>query len=108
VTRNFREVSDRVLRGEGVLGTLVSSDSDGPAGDAIGDFRAAMANLRIVTERLNAGEGTIGGLLADPAVYENLASFLEGAQRSFLLRALIRSSLGSTGPAAGAAAPPGR
>jgi phospholipid/cholesterol/gamma-HCH transport system substrate-binding protein len=67
-----------------------------------------MANLRAVTERLNAGEGTLGALLADPSVYENLAAFLEGAQRSFLLRALIRSSLGSTPPDAGAAAPPVR
>ena len=108
VTRNFREVSDRVLRGEGVLGALVSPDGGGPAGDAIGDFRAAMANLRTITDRLNAGEGTIGGLLADPAVYENLAAFLEGAQRSFLLRLLIRSSLGAAPQAPGAAAPPAR
>jgi phospholipid/cholesterol/gamma-HCH transport system substrate-binding protein len=108
LTRNFREVSDRVLRGEGVLGALVSADSASPAGDALGDFRVAMANLRAVTERLNAGEGTLGALLADPSVYENLAAFLEGAQRSFLLRALIRSSLGSTPPDAGAAAPPVR
>jgi phospholipid/cholesterol/gamma-HCH transport system substrate-binding protein len=108
LTRNFREVSDRVLRGEGVLGALVSADSASPAGDALGDFRVAMANLRAVTERLNAGEGTLGALLADPSVYEDLAAFLEGAQRSFLLRALIRSSLGSTPPDAGAAAPPVR
>jgi phospholipid/cholesterol/gamma-HCH transport system substrate-binding protein len=108
LTRNFREVSDRVLRGEGVLGALVSADSASPAGDALGDFRVAMANMRAVTERLNAGEGTLGALLADPSVYENLAAFLEGAQRSFLLRALIRSSLGSTPPDAGAAAPPVR
>jgi hypothetical protein len=33
--------------------------------------------------------------LEDPSVYENLAAFLEGAQRSYLLRSLIRSSIGN-------------
>ena len=54
-----------------------------------------MANLRAVSERLKAGEGTLGALLEDPTVYENLAQFLEGAQRSLLLRALIRSTIGA-------------
>jgi phospholipid/cholesterol/gamma-HCH transport system substrate-binding protein len=54
-----------------------------------------MANLRVITDRLKEGEGTVGGLLEDPTVYENLAAFLEGAQRSYLLRTLIRSSIGN-------------
>jgi phospholipid/cholesterol/gamma-HCH transport system substrate-binding protein len=37
----------------------------------------------------------VGALLEDPTVYENLAAVLEGAQRSFLLRSLIRSSIGA-------------
>ncbi len=65
-------------------------------GEAAADFRVAMSNLRVITDRLKAGEGTVGGLLEDPTVYENLAAFLEGAQRSFLLRSLIRSSIGNT------------
>lgn len=103
VTQSFREVSERVARGEGLLGAMVGADTRGPVGEAAGDFRAAMANLRAITDRLNAGEGTVGALLADPTVYENLAAFLEGAQRSYLLRALIRSAIGTGG---GRTAPP--
>ena len=98
VAHNFRDVSERVAQGQGLLGQLTRDGSDGalgPLGDATGDFRAAMANLRAVTERLKAGEGTMGGLLEDPTVYENLVQFLEGARRSFLLRALIRSTIDS-------------
>ena len=62
-----------------------------------------MANLRDITARIEAGEGTIGGLVADPTIYENLAAFLEGAQRSVLLRALIRAAIGR-----GTATPPAR
>ena len=60
----------------------------------------------MITDRLRAGEGTLGGLLEDPSVYENLAAFLDGAQRSFLLRALMRSSIGDASTPSGAAARP--
>jgi phospholipid/cholesterol/gamma-HCH transport system substrate-binding protein len=96
VARNFREVSDRLVQGQGFIGGLLSEKGDGPMGEAAADFRVAMSNLRVITDRLKAGEGTVGGLLEDPTVYENLAAFLEGAQRSFLLRSLIRSSIGNT------------
>jgi phospholipid/cholesterol/gamma-HCH transport system substrate-binding protein len=105
VAHNFREVSERLTRGEGLLGGLVSPDTTGPLGQTVSDFQAAMTNLRTITDRLSAGEGTLGGLLEDPTVYENLAAFLEGAQRSFLLRALIRSSIGG-GSGAGASSDP--
>ncbi len=95
VARNFREVSERLARGSGLLGGLIRDEGDGPMGQAASDFRLAMANLRAITDRLKAGEGTLGGLLEDPTIYENLAAFLEGAQRSFLLRALIRSTISS-------------
>ena len=84
-----------MAHGQGILGELVQGGEDTSLGQAAGDFRAAMANLRAVSERLKAGEGTLGALLEDPTVYENLAQFLEGAQRSLLLRALIRSTIGA-------------
>ena len=98
IAHNFRDVSERVAQGPGLLGQLTRDGSDGTAGalgDATADFRVAMANLRQVTDRLRAGEGTMGGLLEDPTVYENLVQFLEGARRSFLLRTLIRSTIDS-------------
>jgi hypothetical protein len=98
VAHNFRDVSERVAQGQGLLGQLTRDGADGTAGalgDATADFRAAMANLRVVTDKLKAGEGTMGGLLEDPTVYENLVQFLEGARRSFLLRTLIRSTIDS-------------
>ncbi len=98
VARNFRDVSERVAQGQGLLGQLTRDGTDGALGslgDATADFRAAMANLRAVTDRLNEGGGTVGALLEDPTVYENLVQFLEGARRSFLLRTLIRATISS-------------
>lgn len=107
VARNFREVSERLAAGHGVLGGLLQEQGDGAIGQATADFKVAMANLRTITERLKAGEGTVGALLDDPTVYENLAAFLEGARRSFLLRSLIRSTIGvgsKAGDSSGASA----
>jgi phospholipid/cholesterol/gamma-HCH transport system substrate-binding protein len=116
-TRGFREVTGRIARGEGVLGALTQPGGEASikqvtdalarlgklaeglsenanVGEALADLRQAMADLRTITGRIEAGEGTLGGLIQDPTVYENLAAFLEGAQRSLLLRALIRSAIG--------------
>jgi phospholipid/cholesterol/gamma-HCH transport system substrate-binding protein len=123
--RSFREVTGRLARGEGLLGALtrpggeasiqqatqalerLSRVAEELGGDAklaetLTDLRQAMADLRAVTGRIERGEGTLGGLVQDPTVYENLAAFLEGAQRSVLLRALIRAAIGR-GAAEGAA-----
>ncbi len=93
LARNFREVSERLAQGKGVVGGLLADEGKGPVEPAIQDFKVAVANLRSITDRLEAGEGTLGRLLQDPTVYENLAAFLEGSQRSWLLRYLIRSTI---------------
>jgi phospholipid/cholesterol/gamma-HCH transport system substrate-binding protein len=93
LARNFREISDKLARGEGLLGAMLQDEGDNAMGQAGADFRAAMANLRAVSEKIKAGEGTLGALIEDPTVYENLVSFLEGAQRSLLLRSLVRSTI---------------
>lgn len=88
---NLRVVSARVVGGRGTLGSLVKDEADdGGLRVAIQDLQAALANVKQITERINEGEGTIGALVADPTVYEQLVSILEGAQRSAILRFLIR------------------
>ncbi len=93
-------VTSGLERGEGVLGTLLA-DPQGKG--ALGDLKAAAASLRAVTGRLERGEGTLGALLEDPTVYEDLSRLLRGAERSALLRSLIRSTIDAG--AAGNASP---
>lgn len=59
---------------------------------AAADVRVLAADLQVITTRLRQGEGTIGGLLEDPTVYEDLSALLRGANRSVLLKSLIRST----------------
>jgi phospholipid/cholesterol/gamma-HCH transport system substrate-binding protein len=97
VAHNLREVSDRVAGGRGTLGSLVADSGDqSDLQLTLHDLRAAVANLRAISEKINTGEGTVGALIVDPTVYERLVSILDGAQRSFLLRSMIRSLDNST------------
>ena len=57
------------------------------------NMRAVAADLQTITTGLRQGEGTIGGLLEDPTVYEDLSALLRGANRSLLLKSLIRSTV---------------
>ena len=97
VSHNLRLISDRVAGGKGTLGSLVAdSGDDGSLSLTMQDLRVAVANLKSVSEKINEGEGTVGLLIADPTIYERLVTILDGAQRSFLLRSMIRS-LGDKG-----------
>ena len=97
VSHNLRVISDRVAGGKGTLGSLVAdSEDDGTLSLTMQDLRIAVANLKSISEKINEGEGTVGLLIADPTIYERLVTILDGAQRSFLLRSMIRS-LGDKG-----------
>jgi phospholipid/cholesterol/gamma-HCH transport system substrate-binding protein len=91
VAHNFRDVSDRVAGGKGMLGGLVKDEpADAGIASASRDLQATLANLRAITEKINEGDGTLGALIVDPTLYERLSTILDGASRSFLLRSLIR------------------
>jgi phospholipid/cholesterol/gamma-HCH transport system substrate-binding protein len=50
-------------------------------------------NLKVASDALASGTGTLGALILDPKVYDSLVEITDGAERSFLLRQAIRSSL---------------
>ncbi len=54
--------------------------------DLTGDLKAIVADVR-------AGKGTIGGLLVDPSIYEDVKVVLGNVQRNDVLRALVRYSI---------------
>jgi hypothetical protein len=49
--------------------------------------------LRTTSDALASGTGTLGALILDPQLYDNLVEVTDGAKRSFILRQAIRSSL---------------
>jgi phospholipid/cholesterol/gamma-HCH transport system substrate-binding protein len=53
----------------------------------------ATDDLKNVTEKIAEGEGSLGAIINDPDLYDNLNQLLGGANRSFILRTLIRRSI---------------
>ena len=90
------ELARSVREGQGLVPALLF---DPERVKVLDDLQAAAAGLRALTgdleavvARLRRGEGTLGALLEDPTVYEDLSALLRGANRSLLLRSLIRST----------------
>jgi hypothetical protein len=57
------------------------------------NLNAASDDIRQITANLRAGKGTIGALLVDPSVYEDLKMVLGNVERNKALRALVRYSI---------------
>ena len=82
IVTNFEAVSekalaivDRVERGEGTVGKLLSSDDT-----LYRNLETSVTNIAAISTRLERGEGTLGKLLSsDDAVYADLRKTLENA-----------------------------
>ena len=57
------------------------------------DLHATATSLRALSATIESGEGTVGMLANDPALYEDLRALVGGAQRNKLLRAYIRQTV---------------
>lgn len=93
-------VHDARASKDSALAQLISGD----ARALVSDLTRAAADVRAVTAKVRAGEGTLGGLVADPTVYEDLKTLLGNIKRNALLRELVRMSI-SNAESDGAAKP---
>lgn len=58
------------------------------------DLRAAAKDMRDIVAKVDRGEGTVGALINDPALYEDLRKLLGGAKKSVILRTAVRHAVG--------------
>ena len=72
-----KRLVDRLDRGEGTLGKLLSADDT-----LYADARRTVANAAAISDRLHQGEGTVGRLLVDEALYANLTNAVAAFQQS--------------------------
>ena len=70
VSEDLKQVMARLEAGDGLLGQLLSADDDG---QAYRDGKALMANLRLISQNLADGKGTLGRLMSgDEMAYADL------------------------------------
>jgi len=79
-----------VREGNGMAHELIYGE-DG--GELMTHLNAASADLASITADVRAGRGTMGGLLTDPSIYEDVKRLVGDLQRNDILRALVRYSI---------------
>ena len=75
----------------GIAHAVVYGDPD--MQQIMGNLNAMSGDLRKIVADIKAGKGTIGGLLVDPSVYEDLKALVGNVERNQVLRALVRYSI---------------
>jgi phospholipid/cholesterol/gamma-HCH transport system substrate-binding protein len=86
---NLATFSTSMQKGEGLVPRLLNDKAY--ADSAMTEFAALVAQLHETVRKVNAGEGTAGKLVSDPAVYESINDILIGINESKMLRWLIRN-----------------
>ena len=80
-----------VREGTGLAPPFVYGDDQ--TQHVMGNLSHMSDDLRSIVADLRAGKGTIGALLVDPSVYEDLKSAVGNVERNQVLRALVRYSI---------------
>lgn len=65
----------------------------GNGAEAIANVTALTGDLRVIVADMRAGKGTLGALLVDPSIYDDLKVVLGNVERNDVLRALVRYSI---------------
>ena len=84
----LEKILKEIDEGEGVLHTLIYEAPEEQ--DVVFQVLEAGARLNSILAKIDRGEGTFGLLLNDPTLYEELKLLVGGANRSAVVRTMIR------------------
>ena len=68
--------------------------------NAVAELASTSKNLRLITDKVKNGEGTVGALLNDASLYEDLKNLIGGANRNSVLKFFVRQAVKSSDDAA--------
>jgi phospholipid/cholesterol/gamma-HCH transport system substrate-binding protein len=80
-----------IREGKGMARALLFGD--GNAEQSLAQVNQILGDLHGIVADVRAGKGTLGALLTDPSVYEDLKLLLGNVERNKSLRALVRYSI---------------
>jgi phospholipid/cholesterol/gamma-HCH transport system substrate-binding protein len=92
-SKMIRSIVHEVQHGKGVLHHLVYGDGEASLDGLMQQLTETTSSLKVAADALAGGKGTLGALLIDPSLYDNLVEVTDDAKRSFLLREALKHSL---------------
>ena len=81
-------ILDEVANGNGLMHSLIYDDKTDQ--EVVVEALEAGARLNSILAKIDRGEGTLGLILNDPTLYEELKILVGGANRSGVIRTMIR------------------
>lgn len=88
ILTNFKEASIHVkemsIEAKALIQELKSKDSD---------VQKSMAKLNAILEKVDKGEGTLGALINDPSLHNQLKALLGGSQKKQYLRSIMQDAI---------------
>jgi phospholipid/cholesterol/gamma-HCH transport system substrate-binding protein len=82
---------EHIRTGNGLVHSLVYGDTN--TQHLMTNVDAMSDDLRAIVTNIRSGKGTLGALLVDPSIYEDLKNLLGNVERNQVLRALVRYSI---------------
>jgi phospholipid/cholesterol/gamma-HCH transport system substrate-binding protein len=89
-TAEVNTLLTEVRTGDGMVHDLVYEDA---GGQIIANVTEATADLRTIMEQIAEGRGTLGAIINDPSIYEDVKRLIGDLSRNEILRALVRYSI---------------
>jgi phospholipid/cholesterol/gamma-HCH transport system substrate-binding protein len=80
-----------IREGNGLAHTVLYGDEG--TQHVMANINAMTDDLRVIVSGVRQGKGTLGALLVDPTVYEDLRAAIGNVERNEVLRALVRYSI---------------
>jgi len=74
-SESFKKIADKVEKGQGTLGKLISDDQ------LYRDLTQTADSLKKIAEQVERGEGTLGKLVKDESLYQNLKNTASNLER---------------------------
>lgn len=97
MTESGESILKQIRVGHGVLHAFIYDSVDRDfaknISKTVSHMKNSSENIESVTGKIDRGEGSLGGLINDPTVYYDLKTLLGKANRSKLLKAVIRHTL---------------
>ena len=76
--------------------SLVSSNMNAATNELpkkVQDFYSSLGHMNSIMSKIDRGDGTLGALINDPSLYEDLKTLLGGANRNRVLKYFVRKSV---------------
>ena len=98
ITKKLSSILSQAGKEGTFVNALLASDGDGEKimdnlSIATGYIKHVAKNLDVTLNALAKGEGSLGALIRDPSLYNNLVVILDGAKRSFIIKKAIEYSI---------------